>query len=138
MTLGQTNEAVGGNEAASRSERVAEGRLGVQGFGAGVDHAVADARSVGPVRHQPPAHELERARAVVGDHQHGLGGGDIVARRERSGWLAQLEPGGQGLRWAGQGIATAHRCVARITIRVGLAGPVVARRAGPGAHWRRC
>lgn len=51
-------EAVGGDEAASSFECVAESWFFRQRFATGVDHAVADRRVFRPMWDQPPVHEL--------------------------------------------------------------------------------
>ena len=67
-------------------ESVAEGRLFVGGFRAGVDETVADRRVFRPGRDEAPSQEGELATAARGRRtygRYGLGRGDVVARVTR-------------------------------------------------------
>ena len=68
------------DQAAVVTERGAEGRLLGQRLGAGVDQPGADGRVFCPRGDQPPDEEIRPARAVVGDDQHRLRGGDVETR----------------------------------------------------------
>ena len=70
-------EAVGQDQAAPLVEDGAETRL-LQGVVAQVDHAVAHGDVFRPPGHQPPAHQLGAALALVRDDEHLLSRRDVV------------------------------------------------------------
>ena len=66
-------------------ERALEGRFLGHAFSAGINHLGADAHFLGPHRDQPPAHRFEYILSIaLNDRHHGLGGGNVVARLNRS------------------------------------------------------
>src|SRR6185295_3672735 len=90
-------EAIGGYQAAFLLEAPAEGGLLGDALGAGVDHAVADGRLLGPVGDEAPAQQVEPARPAGrrdAHHRRLLSGSDVVARRDRR-QLRQSEEKGQ-------------------------------------------
>lgn len=93
-------EAVGGDEAAFGFEGVAKGGFFSDGFGTGVDQAIADSGVFGPRGYQTPTKHFEGTFGRFGrmNHRgHRLGGGDVVAGFER-GDIGQLKHLGQGGR----------------------------------------
>ena len=79
-------EAVGDDQAAAAAKAVAVGGLLGGALGAGVDHAVADGRVLGPGRDQAPAQKVQGARRSRRDdahHRRFLGRRQVVARQDR-------------------------------------------------------
>jgi len=77
-------EAIGGDEAAPPPEGVAEGRLLMDAFAAGVDERFSGEDFLGPRGHETPAHQSEMPGAVITLPHDGDGASrrHILARRE--------------------------------------------------------
>jgi autotransporter-associated beta strand protein len=101
-------EAVRDDQAPAPLERRAKRRLVGDCLRAGVDHAVADFRIVGPRRDQPPVAELPLPLAVLQrDRQHLLSRRDVVAQSE-VGDFEKPECLGDFLRRRAKCESTAH------------------------------
>jgi hypothetical protein len=78
-------EIVDRDETPPLAERLAEGSLGFDALGLGVDVGEADLDVLGPERHQAPAHHIEAAPAVhhiVADDRQRIRGCYVPARGE--------------------------------------------------------
>src|SRR6185295_3681447 len=103
-------EAVGRDQTAFLLEAPLEGGLLGDALGAGVDHAVADRRLLGPEGDEAPAQQVEPARAAGlrdAHHRRFLGGREVVARRQRR-HLRDIEEQRDVVAGRAEGVASAH------------------------------
>src|SRR5690606_6429481 len=103
-------ETVRGNQSAAAPLRGAQRRVVEDAFEARIDQEREFLRVLHPGGNEAPAGEGEMPLALIETHQgDGLGGGDIVARREIRPFLVAKEPP-QGLGRRGDYEASAHEC----------------------------
>lgn len=102
-------ESVSDDQASAFLERLAEAGFLSDGFGSGIDEAVADGCIVGPVGDEAPAHEFQDADAVAKDDDGGvLRRGEVVSRGDGVGFGLEVEAGLEGTEVSGDGVSAAH------------------------------